>query len=78
MVDFSKEITLPLSLAARRIPRRRREKPVHVATLHRCATKGCRGIKLETLQIGGAKYTSIEALQRFFERLTSLEATGAK
>ena len=40
------------------------------STLHRWRLKGCRGIKLETLLIGGIRTTSAEALQRFFDRST--------
>ena len=31
---------------------------------------GIRGVRLESLRIGGALHTSIEALQRFSDRLT--------
>jgi hypothetical protein len=42
----------------------------HVATVYRWSTTGVRGVVLETLQIGGTRFTSREALQRFCERLT--------
>ena len=42
-----------------------------LATLYRWATHGCRGVRLETIQIGGTKCTSQEALQRFFNRLSN-------
>jgi hypothetical protein len=35
--------------------------------------KGRRGIKLETIMIGGVTCSSKEALMRYFERLTGLE-----
>ena len=60
---------LTLREAARLLPRRRRGRPMHVATLHRWATHGLRGVRLETVQVGGARCTTREALQRFFERL---------
>lgn len=37
----------------------------HYATLFRWAQKGCRGATLETALIGGIRYTSREALDRF-------------
>jgi len=37
----------------------------HVSTVHRWTTKGLHGRVLETLSIGGRRYTTIEALQRF-------------
>ncbi len=70
MIRFDGEHLFPLSHAPRKVPPKRHGRPIHLATVHRWATKGCKGIVLETLQIGGTKYTSSEALQRFFERLT--------
>jgi hypothetical protein len=32
--------------------------------------RGVRGVRLETLMVGGTRCTSVEALQRFFERIT--------
>ena len=43
-----------------------------VATLYRWASHGCRGVRLETIQIGGTKCTSREALDRSFEELSAL------
>jgi hypothetical protein len=37
------------------------------ATAYRWALCGIRGVKLETIKAGGARYTSREAVQRFFE-----------
>lgn len=72
MIDFASEQVLPLEEAARRLPRRRGNRPVHPTTLHRWAHTGLRGVHLETIQVGGTRCTSIEALQRFFERLASV------
>jgi Protein of unknown function (DUF1580) len=36
---------------------------------------GLRGVCLETVRCGGALHTSVEALQRFFDRLSALDAT---
>jgi len=33
--------------------------------------RGVRGVRLETLMIGGVRKTSTEAIQRFFERVTA-------
>ena len=43
------------------------------STLHRWRLRGCRGIKLETLLIGGTRTTSAEALQRFFSATTRVQ-----
>lgn len=37
------------------------------------SASGCRGVRLETLQIGKRRHTSQEALQRFFEQLTDTD-----
>jgi hypothetical protein len=64
------EKIITLAEAAAKLPKRRLGRNTHVSTLHRWATKGCRGMVLETIQIGGTRCTSREALQRFFERLS--------
>ena len=46
----------------------------HLATLYRWATRGCRGIRLETLTIGGTMCTSEDALLRFIRRLSGHDA----
>lgn len=74
MIDSRSESILTLSQACDELPRRRRGQKTHVSTLYRWATVGCRGIRLETLQVGGTACTSREALQRFFERLTLARA----
>ena len=73
MIDLQAETVLTLADAARYVPRRRRGRKVHVSTLYRWAQRGIRGIKLETLRLGGGLVTSVEALQRFAERLTSVD-----
>ncbi len=70
MIDTLTESVLTFSQAADELPRRRRGRKTHVSTLYRWATAGCRGVVLETIQIGGSRCTSREALQRFFERLS--------
>jgi hypothetical protein len=84
MIDHEVETVLSLTDAAARLPRRRGGKRVNVATLYRWASNGCRGVRLETIQIGGTRCTSMQALQRFFDRLTdsgpdpSLAASGTR
>lgn len=68
MIDISAETLLTLSAAAKRIPGRN-GKGVHLGTIGRWAFDGRRGVVLESLVIGGQRYTSVEALQRFVERL---------
>ena len=41
------------------------------STCHRWRTRGCRGCRLSTSLIGGIRFTSIEALERFFAGATA-------
>ena len=69
MIEFGTEAILTLKQAAAQLPHRRRGSRPHVATLYRWAQRGLRGVRLETIQVGGTLCTSVEALQRFFEAL---------
>ncbi len=44
---------------------------VHPSTIHRWRLRGARGVKLETILAGGTRYTSAEALNRFFAGATA-------
>ena len=76
MIDTASEEVIPLAQAAAELPRRRRGRKTHVSTLYRWATAGCRGVRLETIQVGGTRCTSRQALQRFFERLSHKREAG--
>ena len=65
---FAEEV-LPFAAAARRLPAMRMGRPVSPATLWRWSSHGVRGVRLETVKIGGTACTSLEALRRFFARL---------
>lgn len=56
---------------ARRLPRRRRGRPVHVSTIFRWRSPGVRGVKLEATRVGGSWATSWPAFERFCDRLTA-------
>lgn len=67
MIDAQSEQLLTLTQAAKSLPGR-----PHVATLWRWRKRGIRGVTLETVVIGGRRYTSQEALQRFIDATTSV------
>ena len=69
MIDPLTEQIVSLTDAAKLLPARRGGKRPHVSCLYRWTVSGCKGIKLESLQVGGTRCTSREALARFFERL---------
>ena len=76
MINSTTETLISLAEAAKAVPRRRRGRKTHLSTIYRWATIGVRGIVLETLQCGGSRVTSREAMQRFFERLSGPDPAG--
>jgi hypothetical protein len=46
----------------------------HTSTLIRWAMRGLRGVRLETVLVGGRRFTSIEAIERFLARLNEPSA----
>jgi hypothetical protein len=65
MIDVANEQLLTFSEAARMLPGH-----VHASTLHRWRLCGVRGLKLETVIVGGRRYTSREAIVRFSAAVT--------
>lgn len=71
MIDTTAETTMLLSKAARIL---NPANPPHVATVWRWAMHGVRGVKLESVVIGGCRYTSREAVARFLKALNEPDA----
>jgi hypothetical protein len=73
MIDISTKRLIPLSDCPRLrwLPRRRRGRRPHAATFFRWAKHGLRGVRLETIRVGGTLCTTQDALRTFFERLTA-------
>ena len=58
MYDLQSEELLCFAGAAKRLPNGKAGKPVHIATIHRWAARPtAQGAKLESLRIGGVRYT---------------------
>jgi hypothetical protein len=70
MINVADEQLLTLVEAARRLPSRRCGKRVHSATVYRWISRGIRGVRLESIRVGGSTYTSAEAIQRFAHKLS--------
>jgi hypothetical protein len=66
MIDIKSDELLTFSQAAKRLPGR-----PHSSTIWRWHMRGVRGIRLETVLIGGRRYTSVDALQLFVEQTTA-------
>jgi uncharacterized protein DUF1580 len=75
-IDTKIEGLISLAAAARLLPERRRGKRPHISCMYRWTTKGCRGVILESVMVGGTRCTSREALTRFISRLTNLQQSG--
>jgi hypothetical protein len=76
MIDSTTEHLISLADAARMVPCRRGGRRTHISTIYRWTTVGIGGIKLESLQCGGGRATSKEAMARFFQRLTDAASTS--
>lgn len=73
MFDPSEEPPIPLGQVPKMVswlPCRRQGKRLHISTVFRWALRGVRGVRLETIRIGGTLCTSEEALVRFFQHLS--------
>ena len=71
MIDPLNEQVVSLSDAAKLLPGRRQSKRPHISCIYRWTVNGCSGVVLESIQVGGTRCTSHEALARFMSRLTA-------
>ena len=70
-IDITKEELITFGGLVKILPRRPRGKPTHISTFCRWRFRGLKGIKLEAVRVGGVWMTSMEAFQRFTDRLTA-------
>jgi hypothetical protein len=70
MIADKTETLISLAEAAKAVPSRRAGRPTHISCIYRWTTSGVRGVVLESIQIGGSRFTSREAISRFFAALT--------
>ncbi len=68
MIEIANEQLVPIRDVPKRLPPRSNGRRIHISAVYRWAQRGVRGMKLDTVKIGGTTYTSIEALQRFAGR----------
>ena len=76
MIDLANEEVVSLGVATTHLPRRRRGTKPHASTLYRWGKEGVKAddgtrVVLETIRVGRTLCTSVEALQRFCDRLTA-------
>ena len=70
MIDTGVENLIPLRAVPQLLPSRPNGKRLHISAVYRWTLRGVKGIRLETVRIGGTTYTSREAIQRFSELLS--------
>src|SRR5262245_48964611 len=70
MIDPLSEQIISLTDVAQILPQRRSGKRPHVSCIYRWTVRGCRGVTLESIQVGGTRCTTREAVGRFIERLS--------
>lgn len=67
--DISHERLIPLTQVGQHLPSVFTSGEVPLRTIRHWGKRGVRGVKLETLRIGGRQFTSIEAIGRFCSRI---------
>jgi Protein of unknown function (DUF1580) len=70
VIDRTRERLIPIARVAEHGQLWPEGRAPHPETIARWARRGCRGIRLETVVLGGRRYSSIEAVERFFSRLS--------
>lgn len=65
MINIDNEELLTLKEVARLFPSARTDGTIRLNTVYRWVNKGFRGVRLETVDVGGACYSSREAVKRF-------------
>lgn len=70
-MSLENETLIPVRHAAKLIPSARGSgnKGVNIATVYRWTMRGVRGRRLESVRIGGSRYTSVEAISRWIREL---------
>ena len=70
-IDLASETLIRLEDARDHVPSSRQGKKLSRAVVYRWALQGVGGVKLETVKIGGGRFTSVQAIQRFIRARTS-------
>jgi hypothetical protein len=78
MIDIHAKTLIWAAETVRLRPAGRRGHPIQLTTIYRWMTRGARGIRLDSIRIGGCNLTPREALQGFAEDLTAPASTLAR
>jgi len=71
MIEIEKENLVLLSEVPKILPKRK-GKAVHLSACYRWMRSGLSGVRLETILVGGQRFTSTQALNRFWARVTAV------
>lgn len=71
MIEIDKETLVLLTEVPKILPKRK-GKAVHLSACYRWMRSGLSGVRLETVLVGGQRFTSKEALNRFWHRVTAV------
>ncbi len=72
MLDPRLRDLIPMASAPDHLPCKARGRPYHASTASRWALYGLHGTKLESVKLGGKRFTKTEWLARFLEECNSL------
>ena len=78
MIDPFDSALIPLRKAASLCPPGRNGRARHVSTLYRWALRGVRNVRLQTICVGGVRYTTPEALRAFCAEISRGESQTLK
>ncbi len=76
MIDITHEHLIPVRDVPRKLPPRPNGRRIHISAVYRWIQRGVRGVRLESVRIGGTTYTSEEAMQRYAEQLNAPGSTN--
>jgi hypothetical protein len=72
--NLAEERPISLPEAAARIGKLTGGKKPNLSTIWRWCLKGCKGVKLDSICIGGKRYVTVSAIERFIEARSRAES----
>lgn len=69
MIQASIETLIPVNQVPAHLEKLTGKRP-HVVSIYRWIQRGVSGVRLEAISIGGGRYSSEQALDRFFQKVT--------
>ncbi len=77
MIDLATEEIISLAEACSLVPGSSPGKRLHISTIYRWTETGARGVKLQTVQVGGKRCTTRAFINQFIEELSKPEKVQA-